>query len=46
MPKISSIGNAMPSSPIRKLMPFANRAKAEGKTSLFLRDDHTSMVGA
>ena len=36
MPKISSIGNAMPSSPIRKLMPFANRAKAEGKTVIHL----------
>ena len=36
MPKISSIGNAMPSSPIRKLMPFANAAKAEGKRVIHL----------
>ena len=36
MPKISSIGNAMPSSPIRKLMPFANAAKAAGKRVIHL----------
>jgi len=31
MPKISFKGNAMPSSPIRKLVPFAEQAKKEGK---------------
>ncbi|PCI06901.1 MAG: aspartate aminotransferase, partial [Flavobacteriaceae bacterium] len=31
MPKISSKGNAMPASPIRKLVPFAEQAKKEGK---------------
>ena len=36
MPKISSIGNAMPSSPIRKLMPYANAAKAMGKKVIHL----------
>ncbi len=32
MPKISTKGLAMPESPIRKLTPFADQAKAEGKT--------------
>lgn len=32
MPKISSKGIAMPSSPIRKLVPYAEAAKNEGKT--------------
>ena len=36
MPKISSIGRAMPSSPIRKLMPYANAAKASGKRVIHL----------
>jgi len=36
MPKISSIGIAMPSSPIRKLMPYANAAKASGKRVIHL----------
>ncbi|RMG81155.1 MAG: aminotransferase class I/II-fold pyridoxal phosphate-dependent enzyme, partial [Bacteroidetes bacterium] len=31
MPKISQKGLAMPASPIRKLVPFAEKAKAEGK---------------
>jgi len=31
MPKISQRGIAMPASPIRKLTPFADRAKQEGK---------------
>src|SRR4051812_46450439 len=31
MPKVSIKGNAMPSSPIRKLVPFAEAAKKEGK---------------
>jgi aspartate aminotransferase len=30
MPKISNKGQYMPSSPIRKLVPFAERAKSEG----------------
>jgi len=32
MPKISQKGIAMPASPIRKLTPYAERAKVEGKT--------------
>lgn len=32
MPEISSKGKQMPASPIRKLVPFAEKAKAEGKT--------------
>ena len=32
MPTLSSKGNAMPASPIRKLVPFAEKAKKEGKT--------------
>ena len=32
MPKISNKGNNMPASPIRKLVPFADKAKSEGKT--------------
>lgn len=31
MPKISTKGNNMPASPIRKLVPFADQAKKEGK---------------
>ncbi len=31
MPKVSSKGNAMPSSPIRKLVPFAEVAKKRGR---------------
>ncbi|MEI6488312.1 MAG: pyridoxal phosphate-dependent aminotransferase [Bacteroidota bacterium] len=31
MPKISTKGNSMPSSPIRKLVPFAEAAKKQGK---------------
>ncbi|PCJ82370.1 MAG: aspartate aminotransferase [Bacteroidetes bacterium] len=36
MPKISKVGLAMPSSPIRKLMPFANAAKQAGKRVIHL----------
>lgn len=36
MPNISSIGQAMPSSPIRKMMPFANAAKAAGNRVIHL----------
>lgn len=32
MPKVSVKGRAMPSSPIRKLVPYAEKAKKEGKT--------------
>ncbi len=32
MPKISNKGLAMPESPIRKLVPFAEQAKAKGRT--------------
>ena len=32
MPKISSKGNSMPASPIRKLVPYAEDAKKNGKT--------------
>ncbi|HEY0899245.1 MAG TPA: pyridoxal phosphate-dependent aminotransferase, partial [Sphingobacteriaceae bacterium] len=31
MPKISSKGHTMPASPIRKLTPYAEKAKREGK---------------
>jgi aspartate aminotransferase len=31
MPKISQKGQQMPASPIRKLTPFADKAKLEGK---------------
>ncbi len=31
MPKISKKGESMPSSPIRKLVPYAEKAKSEGK---------------
>src|SRR5882724_416947 len=31
MPSISDKGNQMPASPIRKLVPFAEKAKKEGK---------------
>ncbi len=31
MPKVSSKGNSMPSSPIRKLVPFAEAAKKQGR---------------
>ena len=36
MPNISKVGLAMPSSPIRKLMPFANAAKKAGKRVIHL----------
>lgn len=36
MPSISSKGAAMPQSPIRKLVPYAEKAKKEGKTVYFL----------
>lgn len=36
MPSISSKGLAMPQSPIRKLVPFAEQAKKQGKTVYFL----------
>ncbi len=32
MPKVSNKGNNMPASPIRKLVPYADKAKKEGKT--------------
>jgi aspartate aminotransferase len=32
MPSISKKGQRMPASPIRKLTPFADKAKSEGKT--------------
>ena len=31
MPEVSKRGNRMPESPIRKLVPYADKAKAEGK---------------
>ena len=36
MPKISRKGIEMPESPIRKLVPFAEKAKNEGKNVLHL----------
>ena len=36
MPSISSKGLAMPQSPIRKLVPFAEQAKKQGRTVYFL----------
>ncbi len=36
MPKISSKAGAMPSSPIRKLVPFAEQAKKQGRTIFHL----------
>lgn len=36
MPSISAKGVAMPQSPIRKLVPFAENAKKQGKTVYFL----------
>jgi aspartate aminotransferase len=36
MPKVSMKGVEMPSSPIRKLVPFAEKAKKEGKTIFHL----------
>jgi len=36
MPKVSSKGNAMPSSPIRKLVPFAEVAKKQGRKVYYL----------
>lgn len=36
MPNLSSKGKLMPASPIRKLMPFANAARAKGKKILHL----------
>ena len=36
MPKISKVGQAMPSSPIRKLMPFAVAAQKAGKRIIHL----------
>lgn len=36
MPNISNLGQAMPSSPIRKLMPYANAAKTAGKRVIHL----------
>jgi len=32
MPKISIKGNSMPESPIRKLVPYAEKAYKQGKT--------------
>ena len=36
MPKISTKGQKMPSSPIRKLVPYAENATKEGKTVYYL----------
>ncbi len=36
MPKLSKKAQAMPASPIRKLMPFADKAREEGKNILHL----------
>lgn len=36
MPKISNVGHSMPSSPIRKLMPYAVSAKLSGKRIIHL----------
>lgn len=36
MPKVSKVGQAMPSSPIRKLMPYAVSAQKEGKRIIHL----------
>ncbi|KAA3648562.1 MAG: pyridoxal phosphate-dependent aminotransferase [Bacteroidetes bacterium] len=36
MPKISVRGHQMPESPIRKLVPFAEKAKAQGKSVIHL----------
>ena len=36
MPSISSKGQNMPESPIRKLVPYAEKAKKEGKTVFHL----------
>ena len=36
MPGISRKGNLMPESPIRKLVPFAEKAKKNGKNVLHL----------
>jgi len=36
MPKISNVGQLMPSSPIRKLMPYANSARRAGKRIIHL----------
>ncbi len=36
MPKISSKGQSMPESPIRKLVPFAEKAQKQGKTIFHL----------
>ena len=40
MPKLSSKGLSMPASPIRKLTPFANTAKAAGKKIFHLNIGH------
>ena len=36
MPQISERGKQMPESPIRKLVPFAEKAKAQGKSVIHL----------
>jgi aspartate aminotransferase len=36
MPKISQKGQRMPASPIRKLTPFADKAKLDGKKFIIL----------
>ena len=36
MPKLSSKGSIMPESPIRKLVPYAEEAKRQGKTVFHL----------
>jgi len=48
MPKLSRKASEMPASPIRKLMPYANKARAEGKRIIHLNigqpDIHTPEV--
>ena len=50
MPKISNRGEIMPASPIRKLVPLANKAKQKGikvyKPDLKLCTDNAAMIGA
>ncbi|NCP61423.1 MAG: pyridoxal phosphate-dependent aminotransferase, partial [Flavobacteriales bacterium] len=36
MPKISKKGQSMPQSPIRKLVPYAEKAYKQGKTVYYL----------
>ena len=38
MPKLSQKGKAMPASPIRKLVPFAENAAKQGKKIYYLNN--------